>query len=500
MSQTLTVNQASMNKITLCALGYHLDEVIESLAWALRKLGYEVSTPPLGAYDPAELNILFSAFELNPEELPTETTRFINYNFEQIGGAQRSPIGAVNFSLMRNMPNWDYSRANIRALNQSGVCDVALVPIGYAPGLERIRHLEKDIDVLFYGSVNERRTRTLEAIRRKGLNVVWDDPWELSREMRDDRISRAKVVINLAFYDGIHIFEEVRVSYLLANRVCVLSELTELTQIEDDMRQCVDGASLDLLPDLCVQYCADPERRRVLADRGYEILRARDWLSPLKSVLENYFERRSTGSKAIKYDVDAPPRINIGSGRSWRHDFLNIDLNADRGADVIFDLSAPFEYDKWIHTWRFGKLKLPRAGFDFILAEHVLEHVGDLVQCMTTCLDWLRVGGTLEIEVPYDLSYGAWQDPTHVRAFNERSWAYYTDWCWYIGWREYRFDLVSQVHILSEVGQALADAGIETDVVIRTPRAVDALRAKLVKRQLTDAEKIDHRQYFRNVS
>jgi len=43
---------------------------------------------------------------------------------------------------------------------------------------------------------------------------------------------------------------------------------------------------------------------------------------------------------------------------------------------------------------------------------------------MTNCLKLLRVGGVFKILVPYDLSYGAWQDPTHIRAFNERSWLY----------------------------------------------------------------------------
>ena len=44
-----------------------------------------------------------------------------------------------------------------------------------------------------------------------------------------------------------------------------------------------------------------------------------------------------------------------------------------------------------------------------------------------------------DIEVPYEKAPSAWQDPTHVRAFNTKSWIYYTDWFWYLGWLEYRF-------------------------------------------------------------
>ena len=45
------------------------------------------------------------------------------------------------------------------------------------------------------------------------------------------------------------------------------------------------------------------------------------------------------------------------------------------------------------------------------------------------------------VEVPYEHALTAWQDPTHVRALNERSWVYYTDWFWYLGWMDYRFEI-----------------------------------------------------------
>jgi len=66
----------------------------------------------------------------------------------------------------------------------------------------------------------------------------------------------------------------------------------------------------------------------------------------------------------------------------------------------------------------------------------VLEHITDLKTYMTNCLELLKVGGVMEITVPYDLSLGAWQDPTHCRAFNQNSWLYYTEWSWYLGWEK----------------------------------------------------------------
>lgn len=484
--------------VHLANLGVGLDELVEAMVWGLREIGYTVTTEWATTRQDC-INILFAAFALKYEEVMANSPRLINYNLEQIGGETRPAIGAQSFSLMRNLPNWDYSRQNIRALNATGICDITHVPIGYAPTLERIKHADKDIDVLFYGSMNGRRKAVIDAIEQKGLKVVWSTGEEWDRETRDAHIARAKVVLNMAFYGEIHIFEEIRVSYLLANRVCVVSEVREDTFIEDDMRRCVAGGTLVELPDLCVAYCADANKRTALAELAHRIFKQRPWLPALKDSLESYIANNPEVSRARKHDVTPPTKINIGSGRFWRFDRINIDIDSTRGADLLFDLNQPFPYESWIPAWRFGKIKIPKNSIDHILAEHVLEHVRDLIQCMTTCMEWLKVGGTLEIEVPYDLSYGAWQDPTHVRAFNERSWNYYADWCWYVGWREYRFDVTSQVHLLSDIGNSLTAAGMDDNSIIRTPRAVDALRVKLVKRALTDAEKEDHQQYFRTV-
>ena len=91
--------------------------------------------------------------------------------------------------------------------------------------------------------------------------------------------------------------------------------------------------------------------------------------------------------------------------------------------------------------------------------------------------------------MPYDLSWGAWQDPTHVRAFNERSWLYYTDWFWYLGWTEDRFDLVQFELVLSPVGEELKKQQVKNEDLVRHPRAVDQLRVTLRKRPLTAEEK-----------
>jgi len=115
--------------------------------------------------------------------------------------------------------------------------------------------------------------------------------------------------------------------------------------------------------------------------------------------------------------------------------------------------------------------------FDAILANDVLEHLPDLVGAMTSCKKLLRVGGEMRIHVPYDLSYGAWQDPTHLRAFNEKSWLYYTDWHWYLGWED-RFYMTSLEFRLNPIAQ---DLKLTQEELLRTPRAVDSMYVVLTK-------------------
>jgi len=286
---------------------------------------------------------------------------------------------------------------------------------------------------------------------------------------------------------------------LYANRKAVVSEIRPDTYAESDMLTGLAGASIDDLPALCAELCADAVRREELAERAYSVIRGRDWLSSLRAAVDNYLAREPSGFQTIKPDLSPPRKLNIGSGKSWKYDYLNLDILPERGADLIFDLNNAFDHQQVFDSWRFGQITLSKESFDYILSEHVFEHIQNLTQCMRTCRDLLCDGGILEVEVPYDLSYGAWQDPTHVRAFNERSWLYYCEWCWYLDWRDCRFDTVSLLYILSPYGSELAAQGRSQEEIARQPRAVDAIRVKLKKRFLTDAEKKQHSEFFREV-
>lgn len=191
--------------------------------------------------------------------------------------------------------------------------------------------------------------------------------------------------------------------------------------------------------------------------------------------------------------VAAPNVINMGSGKDWKADCLNLDVSQAWNPDLVFDLNQPLPPGGLlVETPRFGLVRLADGCFDAILCNDVLEHIPQLMTAMTTCLRLLKVGGAMHIHVPYDLSYGAWQDPTHVRAFNERSWLYYTDWFWYLNWDSHRFDIRNLQFILSPVGVAMHQRQVDQESILRTPRAVDSMKVELVKRDLTPQERAQY--------
>ena len=191
-----------------------------------------------------------------------------------------------------------------------------------------------------------------------------------------------------------------------------------------------------------------------------------------------------------------PKQLNIGSGKGFKDNFLNLDIDDYWQPDIIHDLNKPLPEGKSqkFKTQRFGEIEIKKNAFEKIIAYDVLEHISNLTVCIKSCLDLLKEGGIFEVNVPYDLSLGAWQDPTHVRTFNENSWLYYTDWFWYMGWTEARFASHKFNLQLSPFGNHLQASGKDIQEIMRTPRAVDSMLVQLKKVPLSanDRQQLEH--------
>ena len=453
-----------------------VSELAEFFAEAFRALGAQAAVL-INSYGLEGINLFFNSHRLSEDLGAALPGNGVIINLEQLRTILPSNPSYAN--LLKRFPVWDYSAKNIQAGQAMLGRDFTRVCLGFTPRMARIVSVEEpEIDVLFYGSLNARRQAVLEELRLAGLKVV--HLFGVYGEERDAAIANAKVVLNLHYYeDSIH--ELVRTSYLLANKKAVVSEAGPGTEIEDGIREAMIAVPYEGLVEACISLVKDERRRRQLEKTAFEIFSRRD-------------QARLLAEAAVRTSPALPAIINLGSGKSWSPDVLNIDIDPKWGPDLLGDISEPGWLGRYFTSDRFGLQRLSAERFDAIIARDVLEHVPALPQLMTTCLALLREGGRMVINVPYDLSFGAWQDPTHVRAFNERSWLYYTDWHWYLGWLEARFDVESLNMVLSPFGVELTKQ-LPPDEVYRRPRAVDSMDVVLIKRRLTDAEKTEAERF-----
>jgi SAM-dependent methyltransferase len=255
-------------------------EVGETLVHGLSALGHDAVLGDDPA--PAGRRAIVLGANLLPVTRQPVARDAILYNLEQIepGSAW---LGPDYVALLQDHEVWDYSARNAARYAALGLPAPRVVPIGWAPVLERIPRGEpEDVDVLFYGSMNERRRAVLEGLAARGLRV--EAAFGLYGAARDARIARARIVLNVHFYEA-KVFEIVRVSYLLANRRCVVSERGGDPAEERDFEAGVAFAPYEDLVETCVRLARDPAARERLAAAGQALMAARPEAECLRPVV-----------------------------------------------------------------------------------------------------------------------------------------------------------------------------------------------------------------------
>lgn len=250
-------------------------EIGELLCYSLNSLGHS-SRLQINRFEPEATNIILG-YNLLDDPQRIAGHRSVIYQLEQLSLAE----GWFNERQKRILQSvheiWDYSTDNIRFLLEQNLKSVRHVPLGYHPKLRRLTRGQQDVDVLFYGSINERRKKILEELSSrchvKALVGVFGSE-------RDRWISRSKIVLNLHFYEA-KILEEARISYLLNNRCFVLSEESNNTIYQDGIVM----APYDKLVATCLEYLDNERGRYQVAKRGFEILKERPMETYLSKAL-----------------------------------------------------------------------------------------------------------------------------------------------------------------------------------------------------------------------
>ena len=299
---------------------------------------------------------------------------------------------------------------------------------------------ERPIDLLFFGSLNERRQAFLERVRQSGRTVTVA-PQPLYGAERDALVQQAKAVLNCHFYESSR-FEQARAFHCLSLGTPVISERSARTQAPAAFEDAVfwlEDADLETF-----------FRHQFASDAYYQAASAKlaqfaqdEALEMFRRLLETVRRQAARQQAQLPSAPLRPTRVQIGSGKDYLPGWLNIDILERTEPDLLLDLAQPLALPLQTRT-RFGQpIELAAGQVEQFYANNVLEHVPDLPQLMLSVLTLLKPGGQFMVEVPYEHAPTAWQDPTHVRALNENSWIYYTDWFWYLGWFDYRFEITA---------------------------------------------------------
>ncbi len=181
-------------------------------------------------------------------------------------------------------------------------------------------------------------------------------------------------------YHATHILESVRVSYLLANNKAVVCEQASDTEIPDGFDDLVLFSSKENLMETVERLLGDDAERTALADRGKKGFRDMPFGKNLNDALDR-MERHSSDGRSHK--AAAPILLNVGSGKNFLEDHLNLDIDPKWKPDVLCDLSDPDIIGETFETDRFGSVTLHGNYFYRILATDVLEHILNLTAFMT---------------------------------------------------------------------------------------------------------------------
>lgn len=259
-------------------------EIEASVFFSLQKLGYDV-TNSVNDFAPDRRNIVFGMHhcpvDVVRHDIPKNT---IVYSLEQM---KEQPECMRWCRKYRGLEVWDYSLRNVEVLRKAGVDNIKHCKIGYVPEIsyfERNKPEDRDIDILAYMCPSPRRQHIMNQFQNNP-NINFVAIQSTYGDARDEYIKRAKLVINLHNYDN-QIFEMVRVSHLIQNKVPVLCERNSDTNFPDYMEGTVFTSTYNRFVDTAYKLLKKPEELDEQAEKGLEIFKQSPMENFLKKVLE----------------------------------------------------------------------------------------------------------------------------------------------------------------------------------------------------------------------
>lgn len=358
---------------------YYLDYAFEDIAYALQEaLTYHNIDSVLITNISKDLlnSDLYIILGIN-NSLVKLPSKYIAYQFEQTGN-EKSWFTSTYINKLRGaIEIWDYSIKNMQNCKQYNLQNIEYVPLGYSDRLDKkIINVDKEYDVLFYGSSCLRRDKLMDKLKNLGIKTYYST-YKLWSEERDLLISKSKIVLNIHFYEN-PILETSRLSYLINNKSFVISERSLDPILDHQYKNYLVFSDYDEIPDKCLYYLKNPDKMTDIANKGYEKFKTKKYYDqiPLDTIFKHINSNTNNSNNNSNNDNDNSNRYSEYKFREADIEYMNdgsIKLKIDKvmSDDVLpkITLITPTHNRSWA-------LKLGKRNFySFIYPSDKLEWI-----------------------------------------------------------------------------------------------------------------------------
>ena len=212
----------------------------------------------------------FSCINYCRQEYRNKT--IIAYNWEQLVDCNEWLNTSALISDMKHADViWDYDYLNKTYMELFHNVKVEKIqPFEYYPAIEKLNNKENpSIDVLIYGTLNTRRAKILATIQLQlydsvSIAIIAG----MSREETYKYIENSKIVLNLHGFEPWSRQEQERIGFLLGNKKCVISELSQENYF--------NGAIIESRVDEMIhtiRYALSNDNWKRIGNKGYELFK-----------------------------------------------------------------------------------------------------------------------------------------------------------------------------------------------------------------------------------
>jgi len=192
-----------------------------------------VNTEIINHYENLDLEnslIILYLQDIKIEKIPNNAILISTEHYQNLN---HEILTIINSLENKNIFIWEFSPTNIQKINKNYPnINTHYLPLLYNQYLElhyqqniikKIEYQDKEIDILFMGTLNERRSTILDELKKTynvKIIIITDN---LSFEEIINCIENSKIVLHIYYYE-VFVFDYYRNSFLLANKVVMVSE------------------------------------------------------------------------------------------------------------------------------------------------------------------------------------------------------------------------------------------------------------------------------------